>query len=365
MEKKEQVPAHILIVDDEPTSRFTLEGKLRSEPYTLSFAVNGREALEILEDIKPHVILMDVMMPEMDGFTACRHIKKHPQWKNIPVIMVTALDDRDTLREGFDAGANDFVSKSASAIELRARVRSMVQIKRQYDDLADLLRIREDMANMVAHDMRNPLTSILGYSQLLIKMDLPRDEVISFAEKIHSETRRLNGFITDMLLMAKMEHNQLILNPSHVSVQKILRTAQIHHQIQAEAKEMTIVVDDTPPDTFIEVDANLFQRVIDNLVSNALKYAPQETAVTLRAIPQKDTDSPHTVRIEVADEGPGIPDEKKESIFGKFDTGIPFSEAVTQIGLGLAFSKTVITAHNGNIFVTDNQPQGSIFVIEV
>ncbi len=364
MAKQKYPPAHILIVDDEPTSRFTLEGKLRTEPYTLSFAVNGREAIEMLEEIKPHVILMDVMMPEMDGFTACRHIKEHPRWKNIPIIMVTALDDRDTLREGFDAGANDFVSKSASAIELRARVRSMVKIKRQYDDLADLLRIREDMANMVAHDMRNPLTSILGYSQLLIKLDLPRDEIISFAEKIHSETRRLNGFITDMLLMAKMEHNQLILNRSRVSAQKILRTAQTHHQIQAEAKDMTIIVDNKPPDTFIEVDANLFQRVVDNLVSNALKYAPMETTVTLRATPQK-ADSPYTVRIEVTDEGPGIPDEKKTSIFGKFDTGIPFSEAVTQIGLGLAFSKTVIAAHNGNIFVTDNHPQGSIFVIEV
>lgn len=356
---------HILIVDDEPTSRFTLEGKLRAEPYTLSFATNGREAIEMLEEIKPDVILMDVMMPEMDGFTACRHIKQHPQWKNIPIIVVTALDDRDTLREGFDAGANDFISKSASAIELRARVRSMAQIKRQYDDLAELLRIREDMANMVAHDMRNPLTSILGYSQLLSKMALSREEVISFAEKIHSETRRLNGFITDMLLMAKMEHNELILNPTRTSVQKMLRTAQTHHQIQAKTKDMVIAIETDTPDTFIEVDANLFQRVIDNLVSNAIKYAPQDTTITLRAIPLSNAESPFSVRIEVADEGPGIPDEEKTNIFGKFDTGIPFSETVTQIGLGLAFSKTVVAAHNGKIFVVDNQPTGAIFVIEV
>ncbi len=364
MADKNNSDIRILVVDDEPTSRFTLEGKLRAEPYALSFAVNGREALDMLETVKPHVILMDVMMPEMDGFTACRHIKEHPQWKHIPVIMVTALDDRETLRDGFDAGANDFVSKSASAIELRARVRSMVQIKQQYDDLAELLRIREDMANMVAHDMRNPLTSILGYSQLLSKMELSREDVITFAEKIHSETRRLNNFITDMLLMAKMEHNHLVINPTRISTRKLLNTAKAHHQIQADTKDMTIVVDDSQPDTFVNVDANLFQRVVDNLVSNAIKYAPAGSTITLKTSPI-DSDSSHTARIEVADEGLGIPDEEKGEIFGKFDTGIPFSDTVTQIGLGLAFSKMVVAAHQGIIYVTDNQPSGAIFVIEV
>ncbi len=357
--------ARVLIADDEPTSRFTLKGKLLAEQYTLSFAANGREALEMIDTVNPHVVLLDVMMPEIDGFTTCRHIKEHSRWKNIPVIMVTALDDRETLREGFEAGANDFVSKSASAIELRARVRSMVKIKYQYDELTELMRLRENMANMVAHDMRNPLTSILGYSQMLSKMELSRADVKLFADKIYAETRRLNGFITDMLLMAKMEHNKLTLNRANISVKKLLLTAQAHHHVLAEAKGMAVTVDIAEHDPFINADATLFQRVIDNLVSNAIKYAPSETTVTLQATPLAQTDTPHTVRITVADMGPGIPDEQRTAVFGTFDTGTTSIEGVTQIGLGLAFTKIVVTAHGGDIFVEDNQPQGAIFVIEV
>ncbi len=353
----------ILVVDDEPVSQTIAEGKLLPDGYTLFFAENGADALAKLPDCRPHVILMDVMMPEMDGFTACRQIKSDPQWHSIPVIMVTALDDRDTLQQGFEAGANDFVSKAASAIELRARVRSMVKIKEQFDSLAQLLTLREDMANMMVHDMRNPLTSMIGYSQLLERLSLSEEQVKDIAQKIVSEGQRLNRFIDDMLLMAKMEENELQLNPTETDIVALVHTTIKHLHVSASAKNIALEFTPPPQPPVVPVDTNLFQRVLDNLVSNAIKYSPQDTTVHITVAPVSD--GSHTARITIADEGPGISDEQKQTIFKKFDTGAISGNKVLQIGLGLAFSKMVVEAHHGTLTVTDNQPTGAIFVIEV
>lgn len=353
----------ILVVDDEPISQTIVEGKLLPDGYTLFFAENGAEALAKIPDCQPHVILMDVMMPGMDGFTACQRLKSDPRWHSIPVIMVTALDDRNTLQRGFEAGATDFVSKAASAIELRARVRSMVKIKEQFDSLAQLLTLREDMANMVVHDMRTPLTSMIGYSQLLEHLSLPEEQVKDIAQKIVSEGQRLNRFIDDMLLMAKMEENELQLHLTETDIVALVHTTIKHLHVSASTKN--IALEFTPPSQspVVPVDANLFQRVLDNLVSNAIKYSPYDTTVhfTVTSV----SGGSHAVRITIADEGPGIPDEQKQTIFQKFNTGATSDNKVLQIGLGLAFSKMVVKAHHGTLTVTDNQPTGAIFVIEV
>ncbi len=361
-------PGRVLIVDDEPTNHKTLEALLYSEKYTLAFAASGEEALTQLDNFKPDTILLDVMMPGMDGFTACQKIKKNKRWQHIPIILVTALDSRETLKEGFAAGANDFLTKPVNSIELRARVRSMIKIKQQYDDLEAALQLREDMAHMIAHDMRNPLTTIQGYSDLLVKVSLPAEQVIRAAKYINTEARRLNGFINDMLLLAKMEQSQLRLNLTPVNINELLLTAREHHTLIAEAKHIALIVDVPPRLPAVPLDLNLFQRVVDNLVSNAIKYAPENTTVTLTAAPLATDD--HTsparrVRIKVIDQGPGIAPKQREQIFKKFDTGSFTNKRVLQIGLGLAFSKMVVEAHHGTLTVEDNQPTGSIFIIEV
>jgi len=152
--------AAILIIDDEPDNFDVIEAYLDQEDYQLSYVSNGQQAFDLLNSFQPDVILLDVMMPVMNGIEFCRKFKSSTQWRHIPIIIVTALTASEDLAHCLAAGADDFISKPVNRLELRARLSSMLRIKHQYDNLQDVLRMREDMVNMVVHDLRNPLASI-------------------------------------------------------------------------------------------------------------------------------------------------------------------------------------------------------------
>ena len=132
----------ILVIDDEERIFDVIEGLLIREGYRLTYAPSGPAAIQQIDALQPDVILLDVMMPQMDGIEACRQIKANPNWKHIPIIIVTALTSKADLARSLEAGADDFISKPINSLELRARVRSMLRIKIQYDALAATLRLR-------------------------------------------------------------------------------------------------------------------------------------------------------------------------------------------------------------------------------
>jgi two-component system sensor histidine kinase/response regulator len=355
---------HILIVDDEPSARDTLEALLFRQGYDLAFAASGPEALACLNEIEPDVILLDVMMPGMDGFRVCQRLKTDKRWRHIPIILVTALDSKEDLTLGLDAGADDFLSKPVNGLELRARVRSMLRIKKQHDELEAILHLREDLANMIVHDMRSPLAAILGFSELLKRKTTALDDLEDI-EVIWTQARRLESFLNDMLLLAKMEKGKLILDRSTVDIGQLVLEVEKSHDFIARSKRFNLVTDLPEESRPILLDANLFQRVLDNLISNALEFSPAESTVTLRVeYPRAETASPH-VRIQVLDEGPGIPEEHRDRIFDKFETVALKKGDVPQVGLGLAFCKMVVEAHGGHIFVDANEPKGSVFTVEI
>src|SRR5262249_29049268 len=142
----------VLIVDDDPLARDTLEAQLYLEGYELLFATNGIDALQRMKELTPDVILLDVMMPQMSGFEVCQYLKQRSEFRHIPIILVTALDGPDELVRGLGAGADEFITKPVNSQELRARVRSMLRIKAQYDDLERTLQLRELLSNMIVHD---------------------------------------------------------------------------------------------------------------------------------------------------------------------------------------------------------------------
>ena len=358
----------ILIVDDELSARDTLEALLYGEGYDLAFAISGQEALARLDELAPDTILLDVMMSDMDGLEVCQRLKTHEQSRHIPVILVTALSAREDMVRGLDAGADDFLSKPVNGVEMRARVRSMLRIKRQFDELQATLQLREDLANMIVHDMRNPLTAILGYSQLLKgRVTAPKD-VRGFT-MIETAARRLNSFTNDMLMLAKMEQGKLILNPSTVDMNELVLAVAESNNIIAQLKGIELVTDLPEESPHMSLDATLFHRVLDNLISNALRFSPAESKVTLRvecpsAPSAPQSPQPHA-RIKVLDEGPGIAEEHRDRIFDKFAVVALKKSSVPQVGLGLAFCKMVVEAHRGRIFVDANEPQGPVFTVEI
>lgn len=355
----------ILIVDDERISRETLQALLWRENYTFKFAASGQDALNRLPDVMPDAILLDIMMPNMDGFEVCKKLKNDKKWRHIPIIIVTALNSKDDLSLGISAGADDFLIKPVNGIELRARVRSMLRIKDQYDELEKTLALRETLADMIVHDMRTPLSSILGFSELLTREQICNSKGISYAQTIQTQAARLNTFLNDMLILAKIEQGQPLVNRSAVDINLLINETIINHQVIAQSKKITLATNLSEQADVFSIDAHLFQRVLDNLLSNALKFSPIGGTVTLQVNYPVAPDGTQKLQIQVVDEGPGIPQSEQIRIFNKYEIVDAGDKNILQIGLGLPFCKMVVEAHNGCISVANNSPSGAIFTIDL
>lgn len=375
-------PNSVLVVDDDPNGFDVIEAHLYREGYNLTYVSSGIEALNCLDSVEPDVILLDVMMPQMDGVEVCRQIKSDLYWKHIPIIIVTALNSKEDLARSLDAGADDFLTKPVSGIELRARVRSMLRIKQQYDALEAMLCMREDLSNMIVHDLRNPLTTILMSSSLLIDSGL-EGKMLERIQLILSAGRQLDSMINDLLMLAKMQSGKLVLNRVAVNLNELATKALSRFANVATSKNIQLKSKLTEHSYPIAADANLLYRVFDNLISNAIKFSPPNTTITLQVdypggqvsdsarvaqasngsvLPIAAGSDQKRAIIRIADEGFGIREDLKQRIFDKYEVGNVMT-GVSQIGLGLAFCKMVVEAHQGMIFVEDNKPRGSIFTV--
>lgn len=363
----------ILVVDDEPDNFEVIEILLFKEKYQLIYAAYGREALDYLQENRVDVILLDVMMPELDGLEVCRLIKGNPDLCHIPIIMVTSLTSKEDLARCLEIGADDFIGKPVNGVELRARVRSMLRIKHQYDALKSSLQLREDMSNMVVHDLRNPVASIIMACEVLRLYNLaekPQQKLV----QIQIAGQRLQSLIDTLLMMAKLEAGKLLLNCQEVDIYELAKKTLSDFEQVAEQRKIRLISELPEPGIKLWIDLALFRRIFDNLLSNALKFSPSQSQVTFKVFyPQQiplsqSTDPPNQpppkLTIEVMDEGPGVSEELQQRIFEKYETGQKI-QGVNQTGLGLAFCKMAIEAHGGRIFVENRDPQGSIFTIEL
>jgi signal transduction histidine kinase len=357
--------ALILIVDDDPTVRETYQALLHRENHRLEFAESGPQALKMTEILLPDLILLDVMMPTMDGFEVSRRIKSRESLRHIPIVIITALDGKADLVKGLESGADEFLTKPVRGAELRARVRSMLRIKHLYDDLNATIRLREDLAGMIVHDIRSPLSTILGYSQIL-RGDISDSNAASILDKIVQQVFRLDSMMTDMLMMTKMEADRLRLNKTTIDLNRFLEGEFLNHKPAADLKGIQLVLEIPDSSRSLVCDANLFQRLLFNLISNALKFSPKESTVRLRLTSTGEgANSELTSRIQIIDEGPGIPSQDRERIFEKYEIVKMKWKGERQFGLGLAFCRLVAAAHDWMLYVVENKPKGSIFTLEM
>lgn len=348
----------ILVIDDEPDNFDVVETLLDGENYQLYYAPSGQQALNRLESFQPDLILLDVMMPDLDGIQVCHHIKTDLQWQAVPIIMVTALTDKEDLARCLATGADDFISKPVNGVELRARVHSMLRIKQQYDSMQVLLKLREDMVNMIVHDLRNPLASIILGAEILRFPGLSPKQQQGKIDQILIAGQQLQSLIDSLLLMSKLESGKMVLNYTEVDLCVLCISAIADIEAIAAQKNLTLITELPQPGGMIAVDAVIFRRVLDNLLSNAIKFSPSKSQVTLRG----EYLGAGGAKVQVADSGLGVPENLREIIFQKYEIGTLMPE-VSQIGLGLAFCKIAIEAHGGIITIGDNYPTGSIFTI--
>ncbi|MBD2299277.1 response regulator [Nostoc sp. FACHB-87] len=350
----------ILVIDDEPDNFDVVETLLDGENYQLHYSPDGQQALSRLDNFQPDLILLDVMMPDMDGMEVCKRIKSQPKWQAVPIIMVTALTAKEDLARCLATGADDFISKPVNRVELRARVHSMLRIKQQYDSLQLLLKLREDMVNMIVHDLRNPLASIILGAEMLKFPGLSQKQQQGKVEQILLAGQQLQSLIDSLLLMAKLESGKMVLNYSQVDLHSLCKSALSDVEAIAAQKKITLISELPNPGDTIEIDALMFRRVLDNLFTNAIKFSPSNSQVTLRAeyLPTGGA------KLQVIDSGKGVSEDLRKIIFEKYEVGTRMPD-VSQIGLGLAFCKMAVEAHCGTITIENNQSRGSIFTVTI
>lgn len=351
----ENTSARLLLVDDDEMSRRLVEMLLRPARHEIIVLKSGPEALDWLASNPcPDLLLSDVLMPEMDGFELCQEVRRRTPSATLPIILVTGLDRPEDVVRGLEAGADEFVTKSVSGPELRARVSTMLRIKKQQDSLREAMSLREDLIRLIVHDMRNPLAAIQIYQQVLLRQ-IPGQEV---ALAMGQAARQLGEMVDEMLVIARMEHGSLTLQPKLFVLGDIVRASREAPYLVDHQHRIDLEVDaDEPVGLW---DVRLLGRVLDNLLTNAIKYTPASGRIRLRLTYTGDQ-----ARIEVRDEGAGIPARYRKKVFEKFGIVPMKSEGVNQTGLGLYFCRLVAETHGGTIRAEANSPRGTAFILEL
>jgi two-component system, sensor histidine kinase and response regulator len=365
----EQVSGRVLVVDDDPAGRQLLRDIVEAEGHEVTEAESGQAAIDLLFDTRrplPNAVLLDILMPGIDGFETCRRIKANQRTSHVPVIVVTALNDRTNRLEAIRAGANDYFSKPIDADEVALRVRNAVEINRLFNrvqdnlfELQELQALRDVLIHMMVHDMRQPITALLGFLHVL-SMHAKGSENGKVADMCREIAERLAAMVDSVLDIQKMERGQLSLELDEVELGEFAE-AQVSHFLQSPFYERTVTF--APPERTLRVlcDRHLIQRVLFNLIDNAIKYTPSGKSVRVSVDRRADA-----ARVSVADSGPGIAAEYHNMIFEKFgQVRVEISGLRPSWGLGLAFCKMAVTAHNGSIGVDSMVGSGSTFWFEL
>ncbi|NET10663.1 MAG: hybrid sensor histidine kinase/response regulator [Symploca sp. SIO2B6] len=353
-----QNPQRILIVDDQPDNLRLLSKMLVDDGYDVRRALSGTLALLNVQSSPPDLILLDINMPELSGYDVCKTLKAEPKTRQIPIIFLSASNSETDKVQAFEMGGADYITKPFQMREVLARVATQLKLQQ-------LNSLRENLSRMLVHDLRTPLSCISLCSSSLLRRSYLESKDQKILQTIYTTSQRLNHMLNDLLITAKLDAGQLVLNRTQVNLNELVQEAIAGLTFDADAKRVQLVRH--LPDTSYEwsLDANLFRRVIENLLANAIKFSPMGGTVTIALERMEDTQqNRYTISLKVSDEGMGVPDDQRQTIFQPYETGQAI-DGVSQIGLGLSFCKLVVDAHGGHISVEKNQPTGATFSIQM
>ena len=358
------MPARVLLVDDEPRNLTLLEAYLSPLGYELVRAGSGQEALEAFERAPPDLILLDVMMPDLDGIDVLTHVRAHDRMAYVPVILVTGLTEREDRLRGFEAGADEFLEKPVDRALLLARVRTLLRLKEAGDELVRrnlllerLQREQREMTAFIVHDLKNQL-SIAHLNIGWVKQSIgpERGDLHDALTDALDASGRLHRMIDDLLAVARLEQVDVPLQRDRVAVDDLLGELARAHSREALEKRIGLRVE-AESGLSVCADRAILRRVLENLVGNALQYTPADGRVGLSARGGPD------VEITVSNTGAPIPEQERSHIFEKFRRGENAPMKGGHAGLGLYFCRRAMEAHRGSITVAETQEWPTSFVL--
>lgn len=366
----------ILIIEDSQESIDLLHYFLEPENYRLHSVLTGKEGLEYLKQHKPDLILLDIMLPDMDGYAVCEEIKKNPETRYIPVIVLTALKELKHKIKAFEAGADDFITKPFDSIELLSRVRSLLRIRSLYDALVEKNReleernrqleaedqLKQDLIDLIVHDMKNPLFVIQGNLQMMEmiqKLEEPRLQ--KYVQRMNRSTRNLLRMILNLLDISRIENGRMEINLVKVRLLDFLKRKLDGLAEAGELEGFHIVLDFPEQDVECEIDGDLFGRVIENLMNFMLNNTRTDGKIAIRGFVGSDK-----LQLLFNHEGSVIPDVFRDKVFEKY-AQLELKKAGFKPGkgLGLIFCKHALNLMGIHISLDPAFKGGNQFILEI
>lgn len=375
----------VLVIDD-VLENVKVLGETLADLYDVQFATSGAEGLSLVEHQLPDLILLDVMMPDMDGYEVCRRLKAAPGTRDVPVIFVTARTDARSEALALSAGAVDFIHKPINAQVVRARVQRHLalrarehdlaamnaqlerQVERRTQELSDALqraegaaRLKSDFLARMSHELRTPLNAVIGLAQLGLREDPQPERKDSYYARIMTAGRHLLRVVNDVLDFSRIEAGKMAIESVPLQLRQVLEgsMAMVEQEARTKSLELTVRVDDTAPE-WVLGDAQRLQQVLVNLLANAVKFT-ERGQVLLRVSWARDHGT-----FTVSDTGIGLSDEQRSRLFMPFEQGdSSTARRYGGSGLGLVISRHLAREMGGDLVATSELGRGSEFTVSL
>lgn len=358
---------HIMLVDDTVANLDLLHSVMRKEGYRVSAFTGGREALVAAEKEPPDLILLDIAMPDMDGYMVCGKLKADPKLASIPVIFISALAEAEDKVKAFRCGGVDYVTKPFQIAEVRARVVTHLklreyqvrmeqqnrQLQESFDQLRKLEQTRDSLTHMIVHDLRGPLTAIRVAMGLLRKASSSwGEQERKCVDTAEQSADTLIEMVTRLLDISRLESGKLPLHKGACDLAQLAQASLDAVKPLLAGRPATLVALEP---VVAWCDEEIVLRIVGNLLGNAVKFTPPSGEVKIVLARESNV-----ARVAVIDTGIGIPAEFHERIFEKF-IQVEGAQKRLGTGLGLAFCRLAVEAHGGQIGLDSEPGRGSIF----
>lgn len=357
---------HILIVDDKEFNREILDRILANDYRTMG-AEDGFEVLDLMKKHRFDLILLDIMMPRMDGIELLKKIREVTPSTDLPIILVSALKDKKDIVRGLQAGANDYIVKPVDISIVQARVKTHLHIKDAFDmqkkavqklEEADIL--KNKLLTIASHDLKVPLSNIFMAESLLRELsNLEDPTIVTILDNMKMTLKNMNQIIVEFLDMASLQSGTIDVDLEPVILDGVINS--VIEQYNLSSKEKGSVIYSLTTEGVVLADSERLKQILSNLVSNALKYSPPNSEIKVNVLQNTDT-----FIIQVIDQGPGIPESEREQLFKEFGKLSPRPTGnESSTGLGLWIVKQMVELINGQVGVDCPESGGSIFWVEL